>query len=94
MTAQFSSASHRRDPAWKQHSRRVSRSSAILRGTLVVLCLATTPVPGVATGFVLPGQSQTGERLPATFTRDIAPIFFEHCAPCHRPAAAPRPSTC
>ena len=22
---------------------------------------------------------------PPTFTRDVAPILFEHCAPCHRP---------
>ncbi len=25
---------------------------------------------------------------PLTFTRDIAPIVFEHCAPCHRPGQA------
>ena len=24
-----------------------------------------------------------GERL--TFSRDVAPIIFSHCAPCHRP---------
>jgi tetratricopeptide (TPR) repeat protein len=29
---------------------------------------------------------------PVTFTKDIAPILFEHCAPCHRPhEAAPFP---
>jgi tetratricopeptide (TPR) repeat protein len=29
-----------------------------------------------------------GAERPVTFTRDVAPIIFEHCTPCHRPDAA------
>ena len=25
---------------------------------------------------------------PATFTRDVAPILYAHCAPCHQPDGA------
>lgn len=29
--------------------------------------------------------SATAAQTPVTFTRDVAPILFEHCATCHRP---------
>ncbi len=37
------------------------------------------------------GSSQppeTGPRATATFAKDVAPIVFEHCSPCHRPGQA------
>jgi tetratricopeptide (TPR) repeat protein/mono/diheme cytochrome c family protein len=30
-------------------------------------------------------SSQTAPRKAVTFTRDVAPVLFQHCAPCHRP---------
>jgi tetratricopeptide (TPR) repeat protein len=42
-----------------------------------------------AVGFVLvAGSSLEGAERPVTFTRDVAPIVFEHCTPCHRPDAS------
>lgn len=33
-----------------------------------------------------PADASPGhEQGPLTFTRDVAPLIFEHCAPCHRP---------
>ena len=32
-----------------------------------------------------PQSAATPPAGPVTFTRDVAPIVFEHCAPCHRP---------
>ena len=29
-----------------------------------------------------------GAERPVTFNRDVAPIIFEHCTPCHRPGEA------
>ncbi len=43
--------------------------------TLLVGCLGDTDSP----------QDTAG---PVTFTRDIAPITYEHCLPCHRPGEA------
>jgi Flp pilus assembly protein TadD len=31
------------------------------------------------------GASQNSRRIPVTFTKDVAPIVFQHCASCHRP---------
>jgi tetratricopeptide (TPR) repeat protein len=40
----------------------------------------------VASSFVLFGLAPCARAAdPVTFTRDIAPILFEHCAACHRP---------
>ena len=45
---------------------------------LVLLSLATIWSPPA-------GASQNSGRGPFTFARDVAPIIFQHCAPCHRP---------
>jgi Tfp pilus assembly protein PilF len=40
----------------------------------------------VVGGVTLARQSSAAlQSPPPTFTRDVAPIVFEHCAPCHRP---------
>jgi len=46
---------------------------------LGVLALAGCQVPGPQAD-----RSAAGVRAP-TFAKDIAPIIFEHCSPCHRP---------
>ena len=51
--------------------RRTERSMAIL-GVLLVLGLASS------------AGAEAAEGTP-TFTKDVAPILFEHCASCHRP---------
>ena len=66
---------------------------------VAVLCLTAacggTATPG--TGRSAPGEpadvagSASPEPVPAgpvTFTRDVAPIVFEQCAPCHRPGGS------
>ena len=32
------------------------------------------------------GDGATADISPPTFTKDVAPIVFEHCSPCHRPS--------
>src|SRR5690606_5995662 len=44
---------------------------------------ATMLIGGQA-GLALAAQQDTDARIP-TFSRDVAPILFEHCASCHRP---------
>jgi mono/diheme cytochrome c family protein len=44
-------------------------------------------------GILLPGRSTTAQAISTdsaapTFTRDIAPLVFEHCAVCHRPGGS------
>jgi Flp pilus assembly protein TadD len=39
-------------------------------------------------GLFLPGVVVEGAGRPVTFNRDVAPIIFEHCTPCHRPGEA------
>ena len=42
---------------------------------------ATLPV----TFALLPAASAAGAAEAPTFSKDVAPIFFEHCSQCHRP---------
>jgi hypothetical protein len=53
----------------------VKRISSILAGALLVLVCAAASAAG---------QSPGGSAAP-TFTKDVAPILFNHCAACHRP---------
>jgi hypothetical protein len=41
----------------------------------------------VALVCLVPLRAECGQR-PVTFTEDVAPIVFAHCAPCHRPGEA------
>ncbi len=34
------------------------------------------------------GAAAAQRRVAPTFTRDLAPVLFEHCAPCHRPGGS------
>ena len=60
--------------------------SGIIRAilTLSVLILATG---GCGDGSATPSPV-TFNQSPVTFNKDIAPILFDNCAPCHRPAQA------
>src|SRR5262249_22494576 len=52
------------------------------RITLVVLLVAPVILcPVLGAGFT-PGSIETGG---FTFSRDVAPILYKHCAECHRP---------
>src|SRR4051812_7643407 len=65
------------------HPRRPARSDGIrrrtvrLRGLLLVCPLLLCPLIG---GSAAPAQSAA-----VTFSTDIAPILFQHCASCHEP---------
>ena len=48
-----------------------------------VLCLAG----GLLAASGTPGAARQGQAEAVTFSRDIAPILFEHCVVCHRPGA-------
>jgi tetratricopeptide (TPR) repeat protein len=52
-------------------------ASAVLVGSLIV-------VLSVASG----SRTVAAQREPVTFTRDVAPIVYEHCSTCHRPGEA------
>ena len=52
---------------------------------LAVVVLLTTTLGGCRGSSPAPG---TGPREAPTFTKDVAPIVFEHCSPCHRPGQA------
>ena len=72
---------------------RVRRVAAILLA--VVLAVACEPAMDGAGETVLPTEVVPAEgvlrdrgRPAPTFTRDVAPLVFEHCAPCHRPGEA------
>ncbi len=42
--------------------------------------------PAVASVLIVASAASAGEaRATATFTKDVAPIFYEHCVECHRP---------
>jgi len=44
---------------------------------------------GIFAGLLLASACGEGTSEPVpTFNRDVAPLVFEHCAPCHRPAAS------
>jgi hypothetical protein len=55
------------------------------------LALIALPLLTLAASFGLPA-GPTNETKPSrphvTFTKDVAPIFFEKCATCHRPGEA------
>ena len=46
----------------------------------------------LATGLAIIGYCGCGEEgagsAPTTFNRDVAPLLFEHCSNCHRPAGS------
>lgn len=55
-----------------------------LRVVFAALCLAGVSACGGGTAGDVPGR--------VTFNEHVAPIVFEHCAPCHRPGeVAPFP---
>jgi Flp pilus assembly protein TadD len=43
---------------------------------------------GLVTAACGHGSSESGAAAHPTFARDVAPILFEHCAPCHHPGGA------
>jgi tetratricopeptide (TPR) repeat protein len=53
-------------------ARTTGLASAILMCAVALACREGVPADSLATG-------------PVTFTRDVAPIVFQRCAPCHRP---------
>jgi mono/diheme cytochrome c family protein len=56
-----------------------------------ILCLLTAIIPAAATFIALPVSSADTvrkEKEAVTFMKDVAPIFFQHCAECHRPGEA------
>jgi mono/diheme cytochrome c family protein len=42
----------------------------------------------VAAGFAQAGKGKSGASGPVTFNRDIAPVVFRSCAPCHHSGEA------
>src|SRR5436309_352466 len=45
-------------------------------GVFATLLAAIVPVPSVVSA---------GPQAEVTFTKDVVPIFYQHCAECHRP---------
>src|SRR5665213_2238136 len=62
---------------WKLMARRVRIFFIALMGSLFALPAITARAADIASHPMLKG--------PVTFTKDIAPLVFEHCAICHRP---------
>jgi Flp pilus assembly protein TadD len=56
----------------------IPRGEALLAAVLV----------GLVTAACGHGSSESGAAAHPTFVRDVAPILFEHCAPCHHPGGA------
>lgn len=54
---------------------------------LLTLVVWTWALSGCGDGFTTP-PLETSTRSPVTFNKDIAPIVFENCAPCHRTGQA------
>ena len=77
-----------------QYEPGVSRSAPVrheLRDAIAAV-LAGQPIPvektaavGCLITFVKPPQPPTDPAARVTFTRDVAPILFQHCVECHRP---------
>src|SRR5687767_120324 len=55
------------------------------RVVLVVLAVAAA---GLGHGLALSPSAASGAVQGVTFTRDVAPIVFTHCAPCHHDGGA------
>src|SRR4051812_14264471 len=58
------------------------RVGALVSKTMKRLCLAALLIAGVPVAMLL---AQRGAAAPVTFARDIAPVLYVQCAPCHRP---------
>lgn len=58
-----------------------------MQRTVVLLVLALAAAGGLGRSGDTP-PSQTAAADPLTFTRDVAPIVFTHCAPCHHVGGA------
>jgi hypothetical protein len=52
----------------------MTRALAVLAGSLTLAIVTVSPAAAQAPATVVP-----------TFTKDVAPILYEHCASCHRP---------
>src|SRR4051794_10469627 len=55
---------------------------------IVVWAGATSAVAAVAAGIWSQRTAPPSDRGPATFARDVAPIVYGKCAPCHHPGEA------
>ena len=60
-----------------------TRSPGFTSGAVVVLAAAV--LHGWRGPFAGAGRPAVVQQAPPTFTRDVAPIIFTACAPCHRP---------
>jgi Flp pilus assembly protein TadD len=58
--------------------------SVIPRGAAALAAV----LAGLVTAACGHGSSESGAAAHPTFARDVAPILFEHCAPCHHPGGA------
>ena len=56
---------------------------AIYTIALIVVLLSCHPGHGLAAATAPQEDSNTNSQI--TFNKDIAPVFFQHCATCHRP---------
>ena len=59
-------------------------AAVVAAGLLAVGCEGRRASEAISASAPGPGEP-TG---PVTFARDVAPIVFEHCAPCHRPGGS------
>ena len=50
-----------------------------------LVALGALLLAGPAAGLALPQPAAPAVERPVTFTKDIAPILYSQCAPCHRP---------
>ena len=50
-----------------------------------IALLVVAPLAVALAGCGDSSRPSASDREPPTFTNDVAPIVFEHCAPCHRP---------
>jgi Tfp pilus assembly protein PilF len=54
--------------------------------TVVAASLVSIEAIGQTTASIAFSPRQSNQRV--TFSRDLAPVLFEHCAPCHRPGGS------
>ena len=63
--------------------------TALCTGSVAVTLFASHPGTARQPSPAAPSQAGSGDdRATVTFSRDIAPILFEHCAQCHRPGGS------